>query len=377
HLKQQANLDFVDYLLFAKECAPHVETFDLTWEEPIQDSTKMHLLIKKGLQLYNKTNDDYLKLRYAFQIVRLAHYIDDYILGLNLYDQLTSNLNVKSIINYWLLSHKAGMLKLTGKHAEGNYLFAKIFDECPSRRLIASNNYDGDYSEYQEVLSFAKTDKEREVIMFLSSYDISDVEPYHLHRLNPKSEYLEIILFRRIQSLERTLLPDKYYYYQSLEETEKEPRFYSSDYYNFQTMLKWINVVAGYENTLRPHVWYLASGYVSMLLGHSDIAKISFSKAEKLWPKNDPIYLDRLKICEILNRIDLTEKLDKKFEKLVLLDLIWLQKYAGLNSKDALVFVFYKLYKRYKSEGNILYANLCLGNFKSGYNIKRNPLLCN
>lgn len=373
HLKQQPNLDFVNYLLFAKECEPHVKIFDVTWEEPIQDSTKMHLLIKEGLELYKKTNDDFLKLRYAFQIVRLAHYLNYYSLGLSLYDQLTSNLNVKSILNYWLLSHKAGMLKLTGKQAEGNYLFAKIFDECPSRRLIASNNYDGYYSEYQEVLSFTKTDKEREVIMFLSSYNMSDFEPYHLHRLNPKSEYLEIILFRRIQSLERSLLPDKYYYYQSLEKAEEEPRYYSSYYYNFHSMLKWINVVAGYENTLRPHVWYLASGYVSILLGNSDIAKLSFSKAEKLWPKNDSKYLDRLKICEILNGIDLAESIDKRFENEILPDLVWLKKYSGLNSKDALVYVFYKLYKRYKSEGNVLYANLCLGNFKSGYNVRRNP----
>ena len=382
-LKKNQNKDFVDYLSFAKSCETQVQNYDVSWEESLQDTIAMRELIKTGLSFYEKSSDDYIKLRYAFQIVRLAHYLDDYNLGLNLYDKLTSALNVKSIINYWLLSHKAGMLKLTGKSAEGNYLFSRIFDECPSRRLTAANNFKTpNPTDINAVVNLAKTDREKEAIWFLYDYknnwreyfSYSPERGYYdeplqkLYSINPHSKYLELCLFRTLIAAERRVLPDKYYYYNYISEVSDSA--YISD---FSLLYKTINKISIEEKTEKPYLWHFASGYLSMLFKKSESALVSFEKAEKLWLKNDPLYLDRLKICKILNKIELAKKLDKDFEKDILPDMNWLNNYSGLNSKDGMVYLYYKLYSRYKAEGNNLYANLCLGNFNSGYDIESNP----
>ncbi|HEX2952878.1 MAG TPA: hypothetical protein VHR47_02705, partial [Bacillota bacterium] len=91
-------IDLLKYLIFAKTCEPQV-TADDPWADPpkSRDYKLMDKLIQKGLKAYHDCPADDLKVRYAYQIIRLAHYAGFYDDCVKLYDQLVPSLQTKSI----------------------------------------------------------------------------------------------------------------------------------------------------------------------------------------------------------------------------------------------------------------------------------------
>ena len=123
HLKDYKCQETIDYLVFAKLCEPYVIRSN-DWEAPQRDTFAMQNLIDEGLDDFLKTKSNYIKLRYAYQLVRLAHYKKNYQQVLELYDYLIPKTDqIESILNYWILGHKAGALKSLGNRVEAAYFF--------------------------------------------------------------------------------------------------------------------------------------------------------------------------------------------------------------------------------------------------------------
>ena len=87
HLKENKCEYTVDYLIFAKECEPHVSYYD-EWESPSRDTFRMEELIVRGKKEFLKSKSNYIRLRYAYQLIRLAHYKKNYNQVLELHDYL-------------------------------------------------------------------------------------------------------------------------------------------------------------------------------------------------------------------------------------------------------------------------------------------------
>ena len=80
----------------------------------------------------------YIRLRYAYQMIRLAHYMKDYEYTLDLYDFFMPKIDDKnSLIYYWIIGHRAGALRALGRNVEASYLYTQIFSKCPNRRQSA------------------------------------------------------------------------------------------------------------------------------------------------------------------------------------------------------------------------------------------------
>ena len=117
----------VDYLIYAKKCEPHVINSS-GWKTPERDTISMEYLINDGLRAFKKTKSHYFKLRYAYQMIRLAHYKKNYGQVLELYEYLMPKTdNDPSILEYWIEGHRAGALQKMGRYVESSYLYAKIF----------------------------------------------------------------------------------------------------------------------------------------------------------------------------------------------------------------------------------------------------------
>lgn len=215
YLKQKRSVDVINYLIFAKKCEPFVTSngyYDspLVFEEG--DHQKIQDLIINGNGAYLSTQNVFLKMRYAYQLVRLAHYSKNYTQAIKLYDKLVKPLesSSNSLIKYWALSHKAGVLMQSGKKAEGAYLFAKVFDKCPSRQsqVFFSFKVASDL-DFKRVLSLCKTNNERATIYLLRGlkpYANAMEEIRNIYQLDPTSKYLELLLNREIHKMEINLL---------------------------------------------------------------------------------------------------------------------------------------------------------------------------
>jgi hypothetical protein len=353
----------LNYLVYAKECEPNVvDKREDSWHELVRDSLRMDELIRSGEQLYSECNSEFLKLRYAYQIIRLAHYSHNYQKALECYKTMVEPSQVKSIIKYWAMSHEAGVLLRTEKESEGAYLFSRVYDECPSRRIIASRNfYISSFSQLYEVLSQCKNNHEKVTVWFLNAIENSDYRSMkRIYAYEPSSPYLELLLSRAIDEIEDKIIPwNMGFYYGEIQ--DEFLNLESSELYNF------IYKCAQNRNTKRPYFWYYCAGYVALL--SQDFANVekNFSKVIQLIPPDQNQYKERVKILQILAQVEKQEKIDKKFEANFLDQLKWLRDFHNYRSEDLYVYLIERLARKYLHQGDTAKAYLCYGHKPAKY----------
>jgi hypothetical protein len=365
YLKDNNNFEVINYLVYAKECEPHVSNY-YYWDEPQRDFVRMNELIKKGLEVYPNIKSGFIKDRYAFQVIRLAHYSKQHQLVIDLYDKLFTGTSIESLIGYWSLEHKGGALRSLGKAAESNLIFAHVFDKCLSRRknCILSIKLNSD-SIITETFKLCKTQNDKIIINTLTAYintDYSLEAMNNIYKLEPRSPYLELLLEREISRVEREVLPSKDYYWDGyksyLDENSDIQKELNNRLYNI------VSGIASGKKVKNPCLWNFAAGYLATLNNNTEEAK-NFYKAAKIdCPKEDTLFHKKIQIAEFITKINSLEKIDKNAEANLLNDLKWLYNntyIVKLHSLDALVHVMNTLAKKYWKQGDTIKTHLCLG----------------
>ncbi|MCH5599840.1 tetratricopeptide repeat protein [Niabella ginsengisoli] len=132
---KEKNLEALGYILYAKKVEPHVTTTDY-WSPETRDSIVMDGLLKNGLQLYHAAKTDLFKLKYAYQIVRLAHYNGHYNDAIKYYDELVGPNPTQSILQPMSLALKAGAFFRLGRNEDAAYLFSKAFHQSHVKKFL-------------------------------------------------------------------------------------------------------------------------------------------------------------------------------------------------------------------------------------------------
>lgn len=299
-IKENGCTDVVDYLIYAKNCEKYCVIGE-EWSDKPRDVAQMFFWINTGRQQFKKTSSYFLKLRYAYQMIRLAHYAKDYQAVLSIYnDVMPKTEKINSIINYWILAHKAGALRALGKRAEAAYLFAVVFRYCPSKRRQAFESFDiKTEREWQECLNFCRDDKERGALYAIrASYDkakaLEDLK--ELYRLDPTNEHLELLLMRETLRLEKTLLG--YSFRRSLV-TDRAVLKKNIDYcLDLQAFVK---KVADEKTVKNPPLWRITEGYLGLLVGDWQYAMKTFVEARKL--TKNPVLVEQIDAFDLAARI--------------------------------------------------------------------------
>ncbi len=277
HLRRHECYETVDYLLFAKLCEPHVVQQN-PWEDEGRDVEAMENLIERGLREFRVTESHYIRLRYAYQIVRLAHYVKDYYRTVELYEELLPKVDAdSSLIYFWMLGHKAGALRSIGRlerdsmrFAEAAYSFGVVFKNCPSRRESAFRSlYIPSDEVWRQALLLCVDDSERVALyaMRANGKNAKLVEEMEaIYRLSPKSKFLDILLIKEIRQLESNILgidtknnKRRTRQYQRLPDRVLGERLITLQ--NFARRLRQEKKVPQAE------LWHIAEGYLEFLAG--------------------------------------------------------------------------------------------------------------
>ncbi|MCB0706156.1 MAG: hypothetical protein KDC34_12630 [Saprospiraceae bacterium] len=312
----------IDYLIFAKECEPHVKAGTDPWKEQARNVPAMEELIESGTRLFKKTESDYIKLRYAYQLVRLAHYAGKYQEALDLYDYLMPKLDLPqiegkpSLIYYWLLGHKAGALLKTGKKIEASYLYALIFQNCPSRRQSAFRSFAIKTDEEWSQLVLLCRNKSEEATMYaLRAHNAGSKameEMQRIYELDPTHPFLEILLLREIKELERDLLGLEFNDKKSYNQRNYGiPRPYAGTY--VISMQAFVHQLWSEGKVSNPPLWQLAEGYLELLSADYYAAAKNFREVE---PKLKSQELkDQLAVFRVALEISAFETPSKEVEE--------------------------------------------------------------
>jgi len=282
------------YLAFAKECEPHSRPRDDMWNDttekyvlPKRDSASMQELVHEGIKRCNAAINPEIKLRYAYQSIRMAFYSGENPQTIMLFNTLITS-REDHFVYYRCLGLKAGALYRTDKPDAAAYLYSLAFDKSDELKKSTYISFDwAANGKIHNVLNLCKNDHERAVLyIMLGLGGREDKTPAmfaalkNAYRYDPKARGLDIVMTRCINEIEHTMAPDIAY-----KNTRND------------TLLNALNAfarkVAREGKTGDNAYWLLSSAYLYLLNGELDkCAKLlGNAKAAKMIPTEQDVYL--------------------------------------------------------------------------------------
>lgn len=345
---QSKDLEALGYLMYAKQCEVHCALPVDYWGIPEHDTLKMDKLIKNGKQLLAVSKKDFIRQRYVYQLLRLAHYKENYNQVLALSDSLNYTSFEKNIIYQKSHALHAGALRKIGQLELSAYEFAQIYQNCLALKTMAYRNfkYIDDFS-IKKLLSLAKNKEEKALLwalMGMENFYPSEAYLDKVYAENPTSPELELMLLREINKAEHF-----YFTNTVLEERHKDNIGYEPYYFNYkgwedtssQIVLKnfylkattqlsvLVHAIAERKDTKSPALWYIADAYISTMLNDTLQARNALLNTNLL-KLNTPLAY-QLDITKILFALKTNKTIDANFEAEILPSL---QHLDDITKKD-------------------------------------------
>lgn len=283
HIQATKQLPVLDYIIYAKRCEPFAVYDDDPWNftetmAKRRDPLAMKGLMEQGLSLYSKTASPFLKLRYGYQITRLAHYAGLYGDCIRSYDRLIAGLNVTSVYRYQAMRHKAAAHKRLGQRAEALVLISLVFDQSnPLMDEAYREFFRPTPEEWSKALQSSGHPHRQGTLWLLLSLreqERINLEPLQaLYQLEPRSLRLESLLIRGVNIIEKNLVDTDVFHGNTPMAAEKSA--YIQDFIAFlQSVDK--------SRVRQPALWHIAEGYLQLLLKNYTSAHAAIDQVETL-----------------------------------------------------------------------------------------------
>ena len=283
--------EVIDYLLYAKRCEPHAVLNSDEWTLPAIDPGTMQNLIDEGLGRFQQTASHFLKMRYAYQIVRLAHYGKQWQYTVDLYNYLLPKIDRRkpSTLFFWTLGHLAGALRQLGKIPEASYRYALVFRHCAAKRTQAYRSFlIRNDADWKATLRLCESDDEIATLYLLRAagspgFVLEDLEK--VYELEPTNKQLDLLLVSSVQDLEKTFLrtpvtDKKYGVAQGAMKRDLGAK-------NLLDLQKFVRQVIKENECANPKLWRALNGYLNVLAGDRYAASQEFDRVEKMLDDSD------------------------------------------------------------------------------------------
>lgn len=312
--------DFLDYLIFSKKCEPHFTRYNF-WRKEEPRAEAIPALIKKGIKNYQTVQNDFLKLRYGFQILRLTWYANQ---NVELaYQQFIEPLQkVKSIIQNRSLERLGGWLAKSEnqeKSIHGKVLLVKSLIGGLDRAEEVFLGFSiENQKEWDQVMAACENDEQRSIIHYLRALDQHSIaleDMKAIYQLHPTSKVLEILMTREMQKIELRVLEQKV-------NTVKDwgDKFipeYGIPQQNIYTYLKKVQSftkkIITEKKSKNIAFWMMMNGYFEYLSNRHHSAEKIYAQAKKEDTSN-PVLFDQIELLEFANLLHLRNSIDAAME---------------------------------------------------------------
>ncbi len=371
------------YIIYAKKVEPFVTGDANSWEPVERDSVTMAKQIKNGEQLLAAAKTNLFKLKYAYQIVRLAHYSGNYKAAIQLYDTYVAPNHAEDILQSLSLSLKAGAMYHLGLKKESAYIFSKLFATSDVKKIAHYLSFKwaadskADRSEY---LAVCKNEKEKADMLALFSLgsaadEITTIEK--IYDLNPNNNFIETLVVREINKLEETYfspainkMPGGTLFYYNWAAGAGDSVLQQKE--NIVNRLTAFLLRAGKQKTSSAPLFTIAAGYCALMTKNFSAANTYLENAKKMRLTNK--LKDQWMLTNLLLAINEQNNFNAATEEKILPSLKWLRQKA-LTEKVSFTGwmdfapwkIFYRniftgaLSKKYHEKGEIYKEALCIG----------------
>lgn len=280
-LKLKQSKAFFEYLAYAKRCEPLAEK--VQWGEPDTEAKneQRSALSQEGQNAYNKEKDDFLRLRYAYQVLRLEHYTQNYGKVIALFDELVQPLEATpSIMYYWAMEHLAGAYSGQQQLDKANFYFAKVFWHAPSRRTVSHRSINLlNEKDWNAVMRLCETDEERAALYATRAYrqggdKLAELEA--IIPLAPNGEMTKVLAVDELQEIEGSLLRSWFHTGHKMEYSNSQYVYASIQRAGrLKTVLAKLLAMEQLEDKA---FWQTLHAYVLFLLGDTQNASIELAQ---------------------------------------------------------------------------------------------------
>ncbi|AWK03288.1 hypothetical protein HYN56_03250 [Flavobacterium crocinum] len=328
NLKDDKIKNFVEFLYLAQK----IETVSIGqdyWSyDPVVEKTFNDAKMIQSIEnVYNTLSDPFLKNRYWFLTMKARFYSNDKQKAIDFFNKTESSV-AKNTLYYRALAYVAGINFKQKKYAVSNYLYAQVFDKCPELRVVTAYSFrPKNETDWAKALTMAKNNKEKAALWAIHGYYKDEKQAIEkIYELDPKSEHLNYLATRLVNSLEQKM--NNSFQKDGGENQPRRPMSVAENKTQNQVVvdksaLDLIAKISAAGNTDRPYLWDLSLGYLQTLKGDYANADKNFDKAVKTLPKTELAGM-QLRLLRFVNNLSKIDKLTDKNEKTILSDLNWL-----------------------------------------------------
>ena len=177
----------------------------------IQSSTAdFEYYIDEGFKLFEKEKIKQLKQRYAYQIVKLMFYSRKYEDAIKFFDNFVKPVSEKNEIYYYTLNYIGGCYYRLNNYEKAAYYYILVFYNSIDKKTSAYTSYGLCTNHDAEGKEFIKNIKEKEAYITLKSirgFSDSYFGLEEMFKLNPNSDFFELLFVRSLNLLEKETLP--------------------------------------------------------------------------------------------------------------------------------------------------------------------------
>jgi len=380
------NSSALSYLEAAKGLEIYTTVSYNDWTPVSFDGSGLSKQLENISNSRKKEKIEFLKIRWIFQEIRAYYLLGQYQKGIDFIDNEFKYSATIGSMFYRIIGYKAACLYKLKKYAASNLIYAKIYDEYQQGRISAFESFHPQSEEEWKVTILnAKSVREKELLWHLFGVYLNPLRGMQeLIQLNPKSEFIQLLLMRSINITEVKLLNNPLYDGQDeMYNWSSDDAYYSE--YPGNPVNSWKSIdkenvkqlVDFVEENTKLHftndgVWYVSAAYLNWLIGN-------YEKCES-WIKEGQTFAEKTEICLAqLNNIksivytSKINKIQKKDESYVLnlITAISSKSYPALRSENTVRWIKTHFSKLYSAEDPIR-AELCKSNVDEFYKKEEN-----
>jgi hypothetical protein len=363
-------LDFLYYIGYAKRCEKYstYEPDDWYYDRTVPDTNDprsnkdaMAALADGGLKQLTNTKSDFVRQRYAFQVLRLYYMSKDFDKCIQFYaDQKKVFESAPNAICYRAMGYLAGAYYGEKKYSNADYIYSLIYDEYDTMKTTAFFSFHPqEESDWNQTLAMAKNTREKVVLwQMLGIYDDPLRAMKEIYALDPKSDVMDLLLARAVNTEEENFIYQSGEYNDSYNTLTDSTTYIRPDSVN-KELVDFFKIVADKGNTAKPYEWDLAAGYLDWAMGDNGFQK--YLDKAKTECNGDSLVIDEIRLVRLLNMVNTGKAGDKKFEENVVPEINWLygNHPADFRGDVAQDFIQFSLTKKYKAIGDTV-ISVCI-----------------
>jgi hypothetical protein len=350
------------YLGFAKRCEPYA-TYNPGWwsdneKDPRDNSAGMDKLVAGGKKAVMNIKSDFIRERYHFQIIRMLYNEGLTSECTDYYEQHKEAFKTGNTIQYRALGYVAACFHFQKNYSEANYLYAVLFDKCPTMRQTAFLSFHPqEETDWEGSLALAKTQHEKETLWHLLGIYVDPLRAMkQIYTLNPKSDLLNLLLVRAVNIDEEQFIPNAANYWE-----HKDSSYRLKSQKTDHDLLDFVKKVADAGNTQKAYLWNLSAGYLCLASGDYPLAGKYFDKAGKE-SGNNALVNEQIRALRVMSKIETYKTPDNKSEDELTGELNWFAKdthQPALRNTYIYSWALSRLSEKYRAWGDSVKAQ-CL-----------------